>query len=265
MILAISLPTTTIPDGDEISVVSVDAYSSLGAKLQLHDTNSDGVYDSVCYDPTCSSALAALADGETVTDTISYTISDGNGGTDTATVSITVVGSGSGNGNTGTTNEVADVAGEVQYLSGTSDTDIFVIDGDSSDYAWSTFSEDDGTEGAVVWNTSTGDHDILYSFEQIKFNDQTINLDGSDNGSGDNGSGDNGSGSTDGSEVENVVGTVQYLSGTDGTDTFIIDGDSADYAWSTFTEDDGTEGAVVWNTSTGDHDILYSFRTNQVQ
>ena len=42
--------------------------------------------------------------------------------------------------------------------------------------------------------------------------------------------------------VTNVEGEVQYLAGSDETDTFIIEGDSADYAWSTFSEDDGTEG-----------------------
>ena len=51
--------------------------------------NGDG---SVTYDPTSSAALDELAEGETLEDSFTYTVSDGNGGTDTATVTLTVSG-----------------------------------------------------------------------------------------------------------------------------------------------------------------------------
>jgi len=46
--------------------------------------------DSVTYDP--NGQFQSLADGETATDTFSYTISDGKGGTSTATVTVTIHG-----------------------------------------------------------------------------------------------------------------------------------------------------------------------------
>lgn len=44
------------------------------------------------YDPSSSSTLQALGDGESLTDTFIYTVSDGNGGTDTASVQVVVNG-----------------------------------------------------------------------------------------------------------------------------------------------------------------------------
>ena len=46
----------------------------------------------ISYDPTSAAALQALAAGEIVTDTFTYTISDGHGGTSTATASVQVFG-----------------------------------------------------------------------------------------------------------------------------------------------------------------------------
>ena len=42
--------------------------------------------------PTGSATIQALGDDETLEDTFTYTISDGNGGTDTATVTVVVAG-----------------------------------------------------------------------------------------------------------------------------------------------------------------------------
>ncbi|MVO14524.1 hypothetical protein GO984_01765 [Rhodobacteraceae bacterium CY05] len=44
------------------------------------------------YDPTSSSVLDEMAQGETLEDSFTYTVSDGNGGFDTATVTLTVSG-----------------------------------------------------------------------------------------------------------------------------------------------------------------------------
>ncbi len=60
------------PDmGDTISVSSNDEFSAAGANVIV---NPDG---SFTYDPTASPSLQALADGATLDDTFSYTISDG--------------------------------------------------------------------------------------------------------------------------------------------------------------------------------------------
>ncbi|MGB3189234.1 MAG: VCBS domain-containing protein, partial [Limnoraphis sp.] len=63
--------------GNQITLAS-------GALLTL---NADGSYN---YDP--NGQFEALNDGETDTDTFSYTVDDGNGGTDTATVNVTIDG-----------------------------------------------------------------------------------------------------------------------------------------------------------------------------
>ena len=70
-------------DGDVLTVTATDAVSDLGAGVTL---NPDGT---ISYDPT--GVLDYLAEGETVTDSFTYTVSDGDL-TDTATVSFTVNG-----------------------------------------------------------------------------------------------------------------------------------------------------------------------------
>ena len=65
---------------------------------------------------------------------------------------------------------VNDDPSTTQYEFGTDETDTFVIAADSTDYAWGNTS--DG--GIVVWNQATLDHDILYDFEEIQFDDTTI-------------------------------------------------------------------------------------------
>ncbi|MHA6346682.1 Ig-like domain-containing protein [Roseivivax sp. CAU 1761] len=74
------------PDGDTLTVQSVSGTSALGATVIL---NGDGT---VTYDPTTSTTLDEMAEGETMEDTFTYTVSDGNGGTDTATVTLIVSG-----------------------------------------------------------------------------------------------------------------------------------------------------------------------------
>ena len=70
-------------DGDDIAIVAVDATSSLGATVTL--VGGDILY-------TAGPAFDALAEGETVTDSFTYTVDDGLGGSDTATVTVTVTG-----------------------------------------------------------------------------------------------------------------------------------------------------------------------------
>ncbi|WP_298938631.1 Ig-like domain-containing protein, partial [uncultured Ruegeria sp.] len=73
-------------DGDVPTVTAVDATSAHGAALTL---NTDGT---ISYDPTGAVAAQALAEGQTLIDTFTYTTNDGNGGEDTATVYVLVRG-----------------------------------------------------------------------------------------------------------------------------------------------------------------------------
>ncbi|WP_299775948.1 tandem-95 repeat protein [uncultured Tateyamaria sp.] len=73
-------------EGDALTVTSVSALSAHGATLTL---NTDGT---ISYDPTGADAVQALAEGQTLTDTFTYTVDDGNGGESTATVSVVVQG-----------------------------------------------------------------------------------------------------------------------------------------------------------------------------
>jgi VCBS repeat-containing protein len=68
-----------------ISITSVESTSSLGASVSL----SGG---EIQYDPSVSSAIAALGAGQTLLDTITYTVSDNLGGASSTTVTVTVVG-----------------------------------------------------------------------------------------------------------------------------------------------------------------------------
>ena len=84
---AFLLSNDTDVDGDSPVISSVSGTSQNGAQLTFNAF--DGSID---YDPTASSIFQALAAGETLEDTFSYTITDGNGGFDNASVSITVAG-----------------------------------------------------------------------------------------------------------------------------------------------------------------------------
>lgn len=124
-----------------------------------------------------------------------------------------------------------DVAGVTQYLTGTTDNDRFVIDGKASDFGWGP--TNDGT-GVVVWGASG--FDILHGFESLEFSDMSVPL------------------TTGSGQVQDIAGVTQYLTGTEGQDSFKIDGNAADYNWGA-TEDGA--GVVVW--SGNDFDILYDF------
>lgn len=85
------------PDGDPVSVTQLasGATSSAvpGAIVGSHGTltwAADGSYSYTAN--TSDSAVIALAQGATLTDSFTYTISDGEGGTDTAALVITITG-----------------------------------------------------------------------------------------------------------------------------------------------------------------------------
>lgn len=80
------LANDTDPDlNDTKTLVSVSALSAKGASVSLIDGN-------VVYDPRAAASLQALQDGQTTTDTFTYTIRDAAGATSTATVTMTVSG-----------------------------------------------------------------------------------------------------------------------------------------------------------------------------
>lgn len=132
-------------------------------------------------------------------------------------------------------NETNDVPNETQYLTGTPETDIFVINGNSSDYGWGPTL--DGT-GIVVWGP-TG-HDLLTDFEEIRFNDTSVSL------------------VPEGNVYTDNPNATQFITGTSAEETFLIAGNSTDYNWGA--TQDGL-GFVVWN-DTG-HDILYDIEKIQ--
>jgi VCBS repeat-containing protein len=82
------LSNDTDPDVGDTLTVTPSPYNTTSAQGATVTVNADGSFS---YDPTNATALQALAPGETVDDTFSYTVSDGNL-TDSATVTITVSG-----------------------------------------------------------------------------------------------------------------------------------------------------------------------------
>ena len=75
--------TTKNSTATSSTVVAVSATSVAGASVPL-------VNGAVSYDP--GDLFQHLNDGETATDTFTYTVDDGKGGTDTATVTVTING-----------------------------------------------------------------------------------------------------------------------------------------------------------------------------
>ena len=75
------------PNGDTFSISTFDGTSTLGGTIS---DNGDGT---LTYDPTTSSTLQSLNDGENQDDTFTYTIQDVHGASDSALVTVTVSGS----------------------------------------------------------------------------------------------------------------------------------------------------------------------------
>ena len=79
---------------DQLTVTGIQGTASLTARSDLGATVTMAADGSYTYDPTSAAALQALAEGQVVTDTFSYSIQDQDGGTSTATVSLTITGRG---------------------------------------------------------------------------------------------------------------------------------------------------------------------------
>ena len=112
----------TDPDGDTLEVTAVDGVSALGAIVTF-----DAVTGEISYDSTSTAAVQALLEGETINDSFTYTVSDGNGGTDTAVVTIVVQGANEApvvSFSTETSNVVEEESGAL--------ADIAISDGDST-------------------------------------------------------------------------------------------------------------------------------------
>ncbi|AFZ51399.1 Ig-like domain-containing protein [Dactylococcopsis salina] len=99
------------PDSDSLTISTVEGEeANVGTEFELNSgalltLNADGSYE---YDP--NGAFQSLNDGETATDSFTYTLSDGNGGTDTAEVTITVNG-------LSDNQPFSNIAGEWQFIS----------------------------------------------------------------------------------------------------------------------------------------------------
>lgn len=120
-----------------------------------------------------------------------------------------------------------------QTITGTDAVETFVINASSEDYGWG--ATNDGT-GTVVWNDAG--YDLLFNIESITFVDRTVELVTGDGPQ----------------EVLDDPQLTQYVRGTDGTDRFVINGQSGDYQWGP--TEDGMDH-VVWNDTS--FDVLYDF------
>lgn len=132
-----------------------------------------------------------------------------------------------------------DVAGENQYLVGTSQKDIFKISGVSTDYQWG--ATQDGT-GIVLWKRADpGSYDILVNFDKLWFSDRSFNLN-----------------TQTGPDYFDDSTMVQTLTGTSALDRFFVNGNSSDYRWGATA--DG-KGIVIWATSGANdtYDVLKGF------
>ena len=114
------LANDTDVDGDTLTITQVTD-SIAGAAVTL---NGDGT---ISYDPTNAPVLQALGDGDSIVDTFTYTISDGNGGTDVGDVTITVNGEGVATVNDGFTSNTPNTG---QQVSISLNTDSITADGD---------------------------------------------------------------------------------------------------------------------------------------
>ncbi|MEM1305996.1 MAG: PQQ-dependent sugar dehydrogenase, partial [Pseudomonadota bacterium] len=135
----------------------------------------------------------------------------------------------------GPTTDYFDTPNETQFVQGAPGPDRFVIDGQSGDYVWEVT---EARDGHVVYG-ATG-FDLLYGFEQIAFDDRTIDLPDPN--------------APTGGVVTDDSTRTQFLQGSDGTDTFVINADAAEYNWGD--TDDGS-GTVVWRGAA--FDVLTDF------
>jgi VCBS repeat-containing protein len=77
-------------DGDTLTISAVSATSAFGATVIL--SGDDIIYNLTAGDAASVAAFQALAEGESLADSFTYTISDGHGKEDTAAVAIEIDG-----------------------------------------------------------------------------------------------------------------------------------------------------------------------------
>lgn len=129
-----------------------------------------------------------------------------------------------------------------QHLHGTTNKDVFVLDGKRDDYRWHATDDD---KGIVIWDVKTETPDLLYDFEVLRFNDVSLQLSEWPTSEGPAVEG-----------IRDIADQTQYLQADEWGETFIIDGKMSDYQWAPTQDRTGT---VVWNVKTGKHDILTDF------
>lgn len=125
-----------------------------------------------------------------------------------------------------------------QYLTATSEYDVFVLNGASSQYSWGPTESGDGV---VIWNAAG--FDILFGFEELRFTNRSVMVSsviGSDNPD----------------FVDDPTAT-QHISGKTALDRFVIDGDSSDYGWGAT---ESGQGVVIWSVNgSAAFDVLNGF------
>ena len=123
----------TDPDGDSLTVSAIAGGSVGSAVTGTYGTftlNSDGSY-TYTVDTTNSDVIAWQSGDAVLTETFTYTVSDGNGGTDTATITVNASGQNdapTAADNTVTTNE------DTNHTFAASEFNFTDVDGDSLDH-----------------------------------------------------------------------------------------------------------------------------------
>ena len=144
----------TDPDGDTLTVTNVAGTpitgpTTIAATYGTLNFNPDGTYT---YDlDLANPAVSGLNAGDTMAETFSYTIDDGNGGTDTAVLTITIIGENDVPTTVGTIGPQAGIDG-----SGVTpiDASIFFADTDSADTL--TFSDNGTLPPGITIDPTTG-------------------------------------------------------------------------------------------------------------
>jgi len=151
------LANDTDPDtSDTLEVTAVDSTGTTGL---VTNNGTD-----VTYDP--NGQFENLADGESTTDTFTYTVSDGHGGTDTATVTVTVTGANDAPNAVDDEATVGkdDPATAVDVLANDTDddaSDVLVVDS----------VDDTGTTGVVTNNGTDVSYDPNGQFDDLEAGD----------------------------------------------------------------------------------------------
>ena len=272
-------------DSDQILVAGMQPYSDHGAKIDLIDSDGDGVYDTYCYDPTCSAELSNLCDGESITDCFTYLVSDGKGGYDTAVVYVKVNGGGKGDNPVDDDNPIAGLPG-MPDLSADYASDVepsaFLPDGLSFigiDYTsslgasiWREDYDGNGTIDRIVYDPTQSTHLAMLKPGESAVDTVNYTLQDSDGNTfstsveitvyggdvpGTGGSGTNSSGSSN-EFVNDVSSETQYLEGDSTSSQFVISGNASDYSWGTI-DDAGDRLVVVWDNASQTPDLLYDY------